>query len=182
MVSGALFCSRSHAKCWEKCLAYNRCSINIYWKTSINKSTHIKKANFFLVMIFIFSIIAVYSVLSILYCTVRWPSHIYMYTFFFLTLSCSITSHQTSFPVLYSKIPLLIHSKGNSLHILTPNSQSLLLHPPLFWQPQVCSPCPWFFFFCGKLHLCHILDSRYKWNHTVLVFLFLTHFTQDESL
>ena len=43
----------------------------------------------------IFSIIAVYSVLSIFYCTARWPSHTYMFTSFFLTLSCSIRSDQT---------------------------------------------------------------------------------------
>ena len=42
--------------------------------------------------IFIFFIIAV---LSIFYYTARWSSHTNMYTFIFLTLSCSITSDQT---------------------------------------------------------------------------------------
>ena len=34
----------------------------------------------------------------------------------------------------------------------------------------------------GDVHLCWILDSSYKWCHMVLVFVFLTHFTQYESL
>ena len=71
----------------------------------------------FFIMIFIFSIVADLqcSVNFLLYR--RGPRHIYMYTFFFLTLSCSITSDQIEFPVLYSRIPRLIHSKGNSLHL-----------------------------------------------------------------
>jgi len=48
--------------------------------------------------------------------------------------------------VLHSRISLLIHSKGNSLHLLTPNSQSLALPPPPPWQPQIYSPSPWFSF------------------------------------
>ena len=39
-----------------------------------------------------------------------------------------------------SRTSLLFHSKGNSLHLLTPNSQFiLLLPPPSPWQPQGCS-------------------------------------------
>ena len=53
--------------------------------------------------------------------------------------SCSITS---DFHVLYHRISLLIHFKGNSFHLLTPNSQSISLHPPLL-DNHVCSPCPW---------------------------------------
>ena len=30
---------------------------------------------------------------------------------------------------------------------------------------------------CGKVHLCRILDSRYKWYYMVFVFLLLTYFT-----
>ena len=33
------------------------------------------------------------------------------------------------------------------------------------------------FLFCGKSHLCLMLDSRYKRYHVVFVFLFLTYFT-----
>ena len=54
-----------------------------------------------------------------------------------------------------------IHSKCNSLHLLTPNSQSLLLPPrPLGNHTSVLQVHD--FLFCGKVYLCHILDSRYK--------------------
>ena len=43
---------------------------------------------------------------------------------------CSITSDQIQFSVLYRSISLLIHSKCSSLHLLTPNSQSISLLPP----------------------------------------------------
>ena len=87
----------------------------------------------------------VYSVLSIVYCTAKWPSHAYIYTFFFSHYppSCSIISDEIQFPVLHSRISLLIHSKCNSLHLLTPDSQSIPLPLPPPWQPQVCSPSPW---------------------------------------
>ena len=60
------------------------------------------------------------------------------HTFFFshYAPSCSITSDQ-----IYGRISLLIHFKQNSLHPLTPDSQSIPL-PLLPWQPQVCSPSP----------------------------------------
>ena len=47
---------------------------------------------FYFIKICIFPLQLVYNVLSIFYYTARWPSHTYIYTFFFLTLSCSIIS------------------------------------------------------------------------------------------
>ena len=94
----------------------------------------------------IFLVIVISPIQFFFYCTERWPSYTYMYTFFFLTLSCSIISDQTEFPVLHSSISLPIHSKSNSLHLLTPNSQSIPLPLPPSWQPKVCSPSPWFSF------------------------------------
>ena len=38
------------------------------------------------------------------------------------------------------------------------------------------------FLSCGKVHLCLILDPRYKWYHMVFGFLFMTYFTLYESL
>ena len=88
----------------------------------------------FLKMISIFSIID----LSIFYCTNGDSVTHNMYTFFFLTVSCSIISDQIQFPVLYSRISLLSHSEGN---IPSPSHS-----PPPPRQPQVCSPCLWFSF------------------------------------
>ena len=43
---------------------------------------------------------------------------------------------------------MLIQSKGNSLHLLTPSSPSIPLPPPR--QPQAYSPSPWFSFIYHK--------------------------------
>ena len=77
----------------------------------------------------------------------------------FLTLSCPIRSEQIKFPVLYSRISLLIHSKGNSLHLLIPDTQSIPLPYPLGNHQSVFQVHE--FLFCGKVRLCHILDFRY---------------------
>ena len=80
------------------------------------------------------------------HCTAWGPSYTYMYTYFFLTLSCSIIRIQTQFSVLHSRISLLIHSKCSSLHLVTPSTQSIPIppHPPR--QPQVYFPSPGFSF------------------------------------
>ena len=52
----------------------------------------------------------------------------------------SIISDWIQFPVLYSRISLLVHSKCNSLCLLIPNSHSIPLPPPPPWHSQVCSP------------------------------------------
>ena len=58
--------------------------------------------------------------------------YIYMYTFFFSHYPplCPIKSDWIQFPVLCSRISLLIHSKCNSLHPLAPNSPFFPLPPP----------------------------------------------------
>ena len=38
--------------------------------------------------------------------------------------------------MLYSRTPLLIHSQGSSLHLLTPNSPSIPLSLPPLWYPS----------------------------------------------
>ena len=63
-------------------------------------------------------------------CTAKWPSHTCIYILFLIYfLSRSITRDWIEFPVLYSRTSLLIHPKCNSLHLLTPNSQSIPLSP-----------------------------------------------------
>ena len=74
----------------------------------------------------------------------RTRTHTHTHTFFLSKYlpSSSITSDLIYFPVLYSRTSVFIHSKCNSLHLLTPNSQSIPLPPLPSWQPQVCSLCP----------------------------------------
>ena len=52
----------------------------------------------------------------------------------FSHISCSIISDQIQPPVLHRRILLLIHSKANSMHLLTPSSQYILLPPPPPWR------------------------------------------------
>ena len=58
--------------------------------------------------------------------------------------------------MLYSRISLLIHSKGNSLHLLTLDSQSIPGPPPPPWKPQVCSPSLWVSFLWKGLFVLYI--------------------------
>ena len=57
--------------------------------------------------------------------------NIYTFLFSYFLPSCSIPRDWIEFPVLYSRTSLLIHSKSNSLHLLTPNSPSIPFSPPL---------------------------------------------------
>ena len=66
----------------------------------------------------------------LLYSTVT-QLHLHVYILF-SHITCCIIIDQTEFPVLHSRIPLLIHSKGNSLHLLTPSSPT----------PPTTSPSP----------------------------------------
>jgi len=59
-----------------------------------------------------------------------------------------------------SRISWLIHSKDNNLHLLIPSTPSTPLLPPPPWQSQSIF-----------VHLCYILDSRYKWYYMVFVSL-----------
>ena len=56
--------------------------------------------------------------------------HLYIFSFLYYFPSWSIPGDWIYFLVLYSKTSLLIHSKYNSLHLLTPNSQSIPLPLP----------------------------------------------------
>ena len=78
-------------------------------------------------MTFIVSIIVGLPCSVNFYWTARWPGHTYLSTFFFSHYppSCSILSDKIQFPVLYSRISLLTHSKCNSVHLLAPDSQSI---------------------------------------------------------
>ena len=66
-------------------------------------------------------------------CTAKWL-HIYstvihIYNFFYSFSLWFLTEYWIQFPVLYSRTLLFIQSRYNSLHLLTPNFQSI--HPQL---------------------------------------------------
>ena len=75
--------------------------------------------------------------------------------------------------VLYSRILLFIHSKYNSLHLQTTNSQSIPLPPQPLASTGLSSKSVSIILFHRQIHLCHILDSTYICYHMVFVFLFL---------
>ena len=88
-------------------------------------------------------------------------THVYTFCFSHYPPLCSIISDQIQFPVLYSRISLLIYSKCNSLHLLSPDFRSIPLSPPLLGNHKSLLQVHKFLFF-GKIHLCHILDSSSK--------------------
>ena len=105
--------------------------------------------------------------------------YIHIHTIFFsYYLPLSIPRGWIEFPVLYNRIPLLIHSKYNSLHLPTPNPLTIPL-PPLspLATTSLFSMSVSLFLFCAifQVHLCHISDSTYKWYHMVLSFSHLLH-------
>ena len=119
----------------------------------------------FIYILFCIFFMIFFSVIDGLQCSVSFllyskvtQSHIYTHSFSHIILHHS-PSQVTG--VLYSSISLLIHSKGDSLHLLTPNP-----HPPHFLLLPLGNHKSLLqvhdFLFCGKLHLCCILDSRYK--------------------
>ena len=117
-----------------------------------------------------FFVMLVYSGLSTLHRRAWRPSYIHRHV---QSFSHILRLHRKwlEFPVLHSRIPLLIHSKGNSLHLFTPNSQSILFPPPPLGNSKSILQV-FDFPFCEKVHLSHTLDSRHKWYHMVFVFLF----------
>ena len=88
-------------------------------------------------------------------------SVIHKHTFFFSHYppQLSITSDWVQFPVLYSRISLLIHSKCNSLHLLTPNSLSILLSLSPLATTSLLSKSMSLFIFSRWVHLCLILEG-----------------------
>ena len=92
------------------------------------------------------------------FCRTKWLSSTYIEFLFFciyyyynlfmifyqVLLYSKVTQSHIHFPVLYSRIPLPIYSKYNSLHLKNPQnahpSHSLPFTPG---GPQVCSSWPW---------------------------------------
>ena len=82
---------------------------------------------------------------------------------------CFITGYWMWFPMLHNRTLLFIHSMYNSLYLLTPNSQSSPPPPP---SPLAATSVSFMsvslLLFSRWVHLCHVLDSTYKWYHMVL--------------
>ena len=69
---------------------------------------------------------------------------------------------------------LFNHSKCNSSHLWTPNSQSSPPPPLPLGTHSLLSVSVSLFLFGRWAHLCHILDFTYKWYCAVFVFVWLT--------
>ena len=90
-------------------------------------------------LFFIFIMIFIFWTIAGLQCSINSPlfskltqSHTYIYILF-SHISCSIINDQIQFPVLYNRISLLIHSKGNSLHLII--ILKFPIHPTPFPSP-----------------------------------------------
>ena len=83
-----------------------------------------------------------------------------------------ITVLLTIFLMLYMTSPWLIYYVTGGLYLLIPFIYfAHSPQPPPFWQPPICSLYLWIYFhivssFC-------FLDSTYKWDHAVFLFLWL---------
>ena len=125
-------------------------------------------------MIFIFfPLELVYSVLSIFYCTAKWPSntHIYVHSF------SNILHHASSQVTRYSS---QCHKAGS--HCLSiPINAVVRISYPQIPSPSHSLPLPLGshksilqdheFLFCGKVYLCCILDSRYVISYGICLCL-----------
>ena len=85
------------------------------------------------------------------------------------SLYYTVGSHQLS--ILYIVVYICQSQTLSSSH-----------HPPPPWYPKVCSLYFCLYFcFANKFICITFLHSTYKQYYTIFVFLFLTHFTLDDS-
>ena len=96
------------------------------------------------------------------YISIYTHTHTYIYTHTFFSLYYlplhSITSDWIQSLVLQSSTSLLIHSKCKSLHLLTPNSQSISPIPQPLAITSLFSMSTSLFLFSRQVHLCYVLD------------------------
>ena len=67
-------------------------------------------------------------------------------------------------------------SKGDSLHLPTPNSLSVPSPHPPCRQMQVCPPVHDLSLFGRWAQLYHVLDPTYKWCHTIQAVVYINRF------
>ena len=76
---------------------------------------------------------------TIFCCVAKWPNHTHIYILVLYLPPWSIPRDRIEFPVLYSRISLFLHSKGNSLHLLTQNCLYIYLHTDIILYFDDCS-------------------------------------------
>ena len=84
-------------------------------------------------------------------CLEKLPRCVYIYICILFLLLSSIMVYSKRLgrvPCLYSRTSLLIHSKCHSLHLVTPNSQSIPLLPSLLATTSLFSTSMSLFLFC----------------------------------
>ena len=84
--------------------------------------------------------------------------YIYMHSFSLIIFHYVPLQVATCSSLCYTaRTSLLIHSKCNTLYLLSPNAQAIPLPTLPPWQPQVCSPCAWVLF-CS---VCRFISTLY---------------------
>ena len=117
-------------------------------------------------------------------CTAEWLSYTHRYIFFKIFFSIMVYSRRLDrVPALCRRTLLFIHSKCNSLHLPTPNLQSIPLPSPLTLGNHQSVLYVWSlflfydWFICAMRYILHICAVTYIAQIPVFVFLFLTYFT-----
>ena len=107
-------------------------------------------------------------------CTAQWLSHTRARILFSHYLpSWSVPRDWISLPGRCSRTLLSILLDA-IVCIYWPQMPVPPLPSPLPLRNYKSFPSVSLFLFSGRVHLCHLLHSRYKWYHMVFVFLFLT--------
>ena len=94
---------------------------------------------------------------------------------YFSHIDVSLSLFLPPFPSHNYHTVICVHESFFFFLCLIPSSFSPSPQPPPLWQLPVCSLYPW-----DCLHFVSLfcsLDSTYKWDHMVLVFLWLGYFT-----
>ena len=109
-------------------------------------------------------------------------SHLFIHYFSLLMFHCVLSKETEYSSLCYSVGPHCLSILNVSVCIDQPQipSPSHFLSPPP-WQPQVHSPSPWVSFLWKGSFVLYIKFQLLVY-HMVFVFLFLTYFTQYESL
>ena len=120
--------------------------------------------------------------------------HTYYKNFFLVVTTLktySLSNFQISNIVLLTMVIMLYITSQWCIYFLTgglylwPRFPNLSTPIRCLWQPPICSLCLWTWCFCSFVSfwfdlIClfwFFLESTYKWNHMVFVFLCLIYFT-----